>query len=122
MEIKIQPLFSAPVNEIVQQLGREIINARALLEAYSLSKEIQLEQVDEKMKTGLSAPWLHIPEIEIEMPVALNYFGAQAQKNSPGFRSLQAGLLNPTFNNYFGFNAAASSTIKITFRSVESPL
>jgi len=117
----IQPLFSAPVGEIIFQIGKEIAVARANLEAYSFSIERQIEQIKDKIGAGLSAPWLHLPEIEIEMPVALNYLGQRPEENKPGIRSLHAAPINPTFSNFFNFKGEAATKIKMTFRSTPSP-
>lgn len=117
----IQPLFSAPVGETIYQIGKEIAQARANLEAYSFAIERRMEQHKGEMGAGLSAPWLHLPEIEVEMSVALNYVGRRAQKNAPGFRSLHAAPINPTYANFFNFKGDAATRIKLTFKSIPSP-
>ena len=121
MPERTRPLFSAPIGELVLQIGREIIAARANLEAYSFSLEKQLEQFGDKVDPRLSVPWQHIPEIEVDMPVALHYFGQRPDDGKTGFRDLHAAPINPTFTNFFNYKGEVAAKIKMTVRSINTP-
>lgn len=121
MASKTQPFFDAPIGELIHQMGREIAGAQANINAYSFSVERQLERAKSQTGIELQAPWLHLPEIEIEMHVALNYVGQKAEKNKPGYRCLHAAPINPTFLNFFNYHGQNATKVKMTFRSVPSP-
>jgi hypothetical protein len=111
-------LLSAPLADLITQIGRAVVEAQGAMDAYSLEIHQRLDDDKADIGTRLSAPWLHIPEVELEAHVALEYHGRRASPSSPGSRALGAALVNSAYLGLYDFDAEAASRIRVTFRAV----
>ncbi len=114
----VKQLLSAPLAEVLLQVGRAVIETQTALDTHSLELHRRLEATKEELGTALSAPWFHIPEVEVDVHVALEYQGKKASAGKPGYRRLNAALINSAYQNFQQFDVNAASTLKVTFRSV----
>ncbi len=111
-------LLSAPLADVILQVGRAVVESQGAMDAYSLEIHRRLEEAKEEIGTALSAPWMHIPEVELEAHVALEYRGRRAASGVPGRRTLEAAFVNSAYLGLYDFQAEAASRITVTFRAV----
>ncbi len=114
----VETLLSAPLAEVLLQVGRAVVQTQSEIDSYSLEIHRRLEETKAELGTALSAPWFHIPEVEVDVNVALEYQGKKATAGRAGYRRINAALINEGYQNRTQFDVQAASRLKVTFRSV----
>jgi len=114
--------LSAPLAEILVQMARAVVKSQEEMDTYSLEIHRNLEDVKDELNTALSAPWFHIPEVEIDVHLAFEYQEKRATNTQPGFRRLDAAFINSAYQNLFQFDGSAASRLKVSFRAVPAQI
>jgi hypothetical protein len=119
-------VLAAPMEKVIVSLGTSVAQAQRELDRYSIESQKEIEADPTLSAAGVSASFYQIPKVELEltMTITMQSSGTPAAKKSAATALPAAALprpsrisvapLNAFYTNQFGFQAAASSKLKLT--------
>ncbi|SFM84722.1 hypothetical protein [Methanolobus profundi] len=122
--VNIEEVLVSPLSTILSEMGKSIAETQKTLDRNSIDTQIELEG-DEALKDyNIEATWYHIPEVDIELKMALSmkYEEERDSKNRiRGYkRVLSAAPLNASYNSLNSYDVKGSSVLKARIVSVPS--
>jgi hypothetical protein len=120
-------VLTAPMEEVIVSLGTSVAQAQRELDRHSIESQKEIEADPTLSAAGVSASFYQIPKVELELTMTITMqssAGAPAAKKRAATALPAAALqrpsrisvapLNAFYTNQFGFQAAASSKLKLT--------
>jgi hypothetical protein len=139
---RLADLISAPLEELIVALGSGIGRSQAELDRHSIETQRRIDEDPVLAQYGLQAHWYQIPRTELELKVnvamqELEATGGEEVSPAPppgaGAYGYVAGLrlppvprvriepVNASYQNRFGFDVQAASTMKLEVVPVPPP-
>lgn len=123
-------MLAAPMEDVIVTLGASVAQAQRELDRYSIESQKEIDADPTLSAAGVAATFYQIPKVELELTMTIT-MKTQPSTSSPSSTkggsaaSLpQASVLRPSrmsvapvnafYANQFGFQAAASSKLKLT--------
>jgi hypothetical protein len=94
-------VVSLPVEEILLNTARSVLEAQRVLDAFSLEQEVRIRQ-EGLDKLGLAASWYSIPELTFDLKLAFE-LGTRGE--------LKTQMVDAEYQSRYGFNLKASSLL-----------
>lgn len=120
----IEEVLVSPLSTILSEMGKSIAQTQRALDRNSIDTQIELLTDDALQKFDLEATWYHIPEVDIELKMALSmkYEEERDSKNRiRGYkRVLNAAPLNASYKSLNSYDVEGSSVLKAKIVSVPS--
>ncbi|WMW21235.1 hypothetical protein RE476_07410 [Methanolobus mangrovi] len=122
--VNIEEVLVSPLSTILSEMGKSIAETQKALDRNSIDTQIELSGDEALQDYGLEATWYHIPEVDIELKMALSmkYEEERDSKNRiRGYkRVLSAAPLNASYNSLNSYDVKGSSVLKAKIVSVPS--
>jgi hypothetical protein len=109
--INLSEILVSPVAEMISRLGEAIGTAQASLDQASLNAQEKLESDHPDLaKIGYQVTWYQMPEVSIEMKMAVHY-----ERKSEEDKSARIFLApyNAKYKNAFTYDVDGASTLKL---------
>ena len=120
----IEEVLVSPLSTILSEMGRSIAQTQKALDRNSINTQIELSTDEALQDYNLEATWYHMPEVDIEIKMALSikYEEERDSKNRiRGYkRVLSAAPLNASYNSLNSYDVKGSSVLKAKIVSVPS--
>ncbi|WP_407355636.1 hypothetical protein [Methanolobus sp. WCC5] len=118
----IEEVLVSPLSTILGEMGKSIAQTQRALDRNSIDTQIELETEESLKDYGLEATWYHIPEVDIELKMALS-MGYEEERDSKdrvrGYRRvLNAAPLNASYKSLNSYAVEGSSILKAKIVSV----
>ncbi|WP_242492660.1 hypothetical protein [Methanolobus psychrotolerans] len=118
----IEEVLVSPLSTILSEMGKSIAQTQRALDRNSIDTQIELSTDEVLNEYNLEATWYHIPEVDIELKMALSmkYEEERDSKNRVrGYRPvLNAAPLNASYNSLNSYAVEGSSVLKAKIVSV----
>lgn len=118
----IEEVLVSPLSTILSEMGKSIAQTQRALDRNSIDTQIELSTDEVLNEYNLEATWYHIPEVDIELKMALSmkYEEERDSKNRVrGYRPvLNAAPLNASYNALNSYAVEGSSVLKAKIVSV----
>lgn len=119
---KIEEVLVSPLSTILSEMGKSIAQTQKALDRNSIDTQIELSTDESLKEFDVEATWYHIPEVDIELKMALTmkYEEERDSKNRVrGYkRVLNAAPLNASYNSLNSYDVKGSSVLKARVISV----
>jgi hypothetical protein len=129
----VTEVFSSPIESLIVALGRGIAEAQTALDRNSIQAQQELDADPVLSSHGLQATWYQFPKVDLELKLALTVVEEGSAPQAPATRAglalsklpaphrLVAQPVSAAYQNHFNYNAAASSTIRLSIVPVPPP-
>jgi hypothetical protein len=125
-------VLAAPMEKVIVSLGTSVAQAQRELDRHSIESQKEIEADPTLSAAGVSASFYQIPKVELELTMTITMQSssdtAGTAKRSPAAKTgvalgdvvlprparISVAPLNAFYTNQFGFQAAASSKLKLT--------
>lgn len=120
--VNIEEVLVSPLSTILSEMGKSIAQTQKAMDKNSIDTQIELSS-DEVLKDyNLEATWYHLPEVDIELKMALS-LSYEEEKDSKGRvrgykRILNAAPLNASYKSLNSYDVEGSSVLKAKIVSV----
>jgi hypothetical protein len=120
--VNIEEVLVSPLSTILSEMGKSIAQTQKAMDKNSIDTQIELSS-DEVLKDyNLEATWYHLPEVDIELKMALS-MSYEEEKDSKGRvrgykRILNAAPLNASYKSLHSYDVEGSSILKAKIVSV----
>ncbi len=125
MQVTTEVLIN-PLSRIISRVGEAVAQAQRSLDENSIRTQLELEENREALGGyDLQAAWYHLPEVEVEMKMALTMH-LEAEKDRKGrirgYRPVLHGApLNATYANTYNYDVRGTSKIRARIVSLPPP-
>ncbi|WP_406661854.1 hypothetical protein V7O66_04880 [Methanolobus sp. ZRKC3] len=120
--VNIEEVLISPLSTILSEMGRSIAQTQRTLDRNSIDTQIELSTDEVLKEYDLQATWYHMPEVDIELKIALSmkYEEERDSKNRiRGYKPiLNAAPLNASYKSLNSYAAEGSSVLKAKIVSV----
>lgn len=111
-----------PLSQIIKEVGISISETQQAMDRNSIDTQLAIENDELLSQYDIQATWHHIPEVELELKMALT-MKYREEKDSKGLLRgyrpvLYAAPLNASYKNLHEYDVDGASTIKARFVSV----
>jgi hypothetical protein len=121
---RIEEVLVSPLSTILSEVGKSIAQTQRALDRNSIDTQIELSTDEALQEFDLEATWYHIPEVDIELKMALSmkYEEERDSKNRiRGYkRVLNAAPLNASYKSLNSYDVEGSSVLKTKIVSIPS--
>ena len=118
---QIDDVLISPLEQLLFQVGRGVAKAQQELDIHSLQTQALLENDPVLSEFGLQATWYHMPEVELEMKMALTLrYEDSFENNQFRFRRLRmyGSPYNAAYQNNFKAEVSGTSQLKAKIVSI----
>jgi hypothetical protein len=113
----VEEVLIEPVDKILLSLGEAIAETQKALDRASVELQIAAENDPVLSKYDYQAPWYYMPEIELELKLALGVNFQQVAANV--FKKVMvAAPINATYKNRYDYQVEGTSVLKVKIVSV----
>ncbi len=118
----ISEVLVNPLSRIITEVGKSISETQQAMDRNSIDTQLAIDNDEILSQYDIQATWHHIPEVELELKMALT-MKYKEEKDSKGvvrgYRSkLHAAPLNASYKNYHEYDVEGASTVKAKFVSI----
>ena len=118
----ISEVLINPLARVITEVGKSISETQMAMDRNSIDTQIAIENDEVLSQYDLQATWHHIPEVELELKMALT-MKYKEEKDSKGkvrgyLPKLHASPLNASYNTTHVFDVNGASVIKAKFVSI----
>lgn len=118
----INEVLISPLSKIIREVGTSIAETQKALDRNSLNTQLEIENDEILSQYDIQATWHHIPEVELELKMALS-MSYEEEKDSKGkvrgYRPvLCAAPINASYKSLYEYNVEGASTLKAKFVSI----
>jgi len=116
--------FSAPIEQLVIALGAGLAQAQFALDQNSIQTQEKIDSDPLMSQYGLQATWYQMPNVQMQLKMALAITQDQNPAPGPVFRPglrLIAQPLSAAFQTHFSYDAQAATQIDLTIAPVPPP-
>jgi len=118
----ISEVLVNPLSRIITEVGKSISETQQAMDRNSIDTQLAIDRDEILSQYDIQATWHHIPEVELELKMALT-MKYKEEKDSKGvvrgYRSkLHAATLNASYKNYHEYDVEGASTVKAKFVSI----
>ncbi|MBE0521698.1 MAG: hypothetical protein IBX39_05460 [Candidatus Methanoperedenaceae archaeon] len=118
----ISEVLVNPLSQIIKEVGISISETQQAMDRNSIDTQLAIENDELLSQYDIQATWHHIPEVELELKMALT-MKYREEKDSKGLLRgyrpvLYAAPLNASYKNLHEYDVDGASTIKARFVSV----
>lgn len=118
----ISEVLVNPLSQIIKEVGISISETQQAMDRNSIDTQLAIENDELLSQYDIQATWHHIPEVELELKMALT-MKYREEKDSKGLLRgyrpvLYAAPLNASYKNLHEYDVNGASTIKARFVSV----
>lgn len=118
-EVNFEEVLVAPLEAIIRKIGASVADAQLKLDSASMEMQKQLRETNPELaKIGYISPWYQMPEINVELKMAMHYEKAEKGEKYGVFWS----PFNAKYQSNFAFGAEGSSSLKLKIVSSPPPL
>ncbi len=118
----VEEVLVSPLSTILSEMGKSIASTQKALDRNSIDTQIELSNDEALKEYDLEATWYHIPEVDIELKMALSmeYEEERDSKNRiRGYkRVLKAAPLNASYKSLNSYDVEGSSVLKAKIVSI----
>ncbi len=113
-----------PLSELMRSVGASVVETQRMMDklAISTQKDIDIAKENGELAYDLKAPWFHIPEVDLELKIALSmkYKTLTRSSGTPiSWRLVAiAAPINATYQNACQYDVRATSQIKARIVSI----
>lgn len=140
---RLSDLLSAPLEDLIVALGSGIGRSQAELDRHSVETQRRIDEDPLLAQYGLRATWYQIPRTELELRIAVAMQRQEDASETPGTSPaprpgapptefVAGGIMRPlprlhiqpvnaTYQNRFGYDVSAASTMKLSIVPVPPP-
>ncbi|MGH8727592.1 MAG: hypothetical protein ACREV9_05440 [Burkholderiales bacterium] len=115
LQVQIEDVLIRPMEEILAQVGQGIATAQRTMDLNSIATQTLLATDPALKEFGLEATWYHMPEVEVELKMALTMRREDRMKdNRVVLRKLRmyGAPLNASYQNSFNSDVTGASRIR----------
>ena len=118
----ISEVLVNPLSRIITEVGKSISETQQAMDRNSIDTQLAIDNDEILSQYDIQATWHHIPEVELELKMALT-MKCKEEKDSKGvvrgYRPiLHAAPLNASYKNYHEYDVEGASTVKAKFVSI----
>lgn len=118
----INEVLISPLSQIIREVGTSIAETQKALDRNSLNTQLEIENDEILSQYDIQATWHHIPEVELELKMALS-MSYEEEKDSKGnirgYRPvLRAAPINASYRSLYEYDVQGASTLKAKFVSI----
>ncbi|MFP3910399.1 MAG: hypothetical protein ACLFVI_06945 [Archaeoglobaceae archaeon] len=118
----ISEVLVNPLSRVIREVGLSISETQEAMDRNSIDTQLAIENDEILSQYDIQATWYHIPEVELELKMALT-MKYEEEKDSKGtirgYRPiLHAAPLNASYKNLHEYDVEGSSIIKAKFVSI----
>jgi hypothetical protein len=118
----INEVLISPLSQIIREVGTSIAETQKALDRNSLNTQLEIENDEILSQYDIQATWHHIPEVELELKMALS-MSYEEEKDSKGkvrgYRPvLRAAPINASYKSLYEYDVEGASTLKAKFVSI----
>ncbi len=118
----ISEVLVNPLSSIITEVGKSISETQQAMDRNSIDTQLAIDNDEILSQYDIQATWHHIPEVELELKMALT-MKYKEEKDSKGvvrgYRfKLHAAPLNASYKNYHEYDVKGASTVKAKFVSI----
>lgn len=117
-------VFSAPIESIIEALGRGISDAQSQLDKNSLATQLAIDSDASVSGLGLRATWYQFPRVDLQIKMSMSVVEDTTTAGTSGGgprRRIYVQPVSAAFSNHFNYTADASSSISLSIVPVPGP-
>ena len=118
----ISEVLVNPLSQIIKEVGISISETQQTMDRNSIDTQLAIENDELLSQYDIQATWHHIPEVELELKMALTMKYKEEKDSKGTLRSyrpiLHAAPLNASYKNLHEYDVEGASIIKAKFVSV----
>ena len=121
---KIEEVLIRPLADVLGRIGEGVAAAQRAMDLNSIATQTLIENDPVLHEFGLEATWYHMPEVELELKMALTLHREDVVRNQRVVRRkhrMYAAPLNASYRNTFDADVSGASLIKAKIASVPPP-
>lgn len=119
----------APIEDMLTATGRGIAQAQKAMDMASIEIQKEIDATEALAGTGIQATWYAIPEVELNLKIALSIEGTTGAGGAAGTGSVGKAAggkiritpINARFQNQFDFSQQVASELKVKIVPVPKP-
>lgn len=123
----------APIEDMLTATGRGIAQAQKAMDMASIEIQKEIDATEALAGTGIQATWYAIPEVELNLKIALSIEGTTGAGGAAGTGSggsvgkagaggkIRITPINARFQNQFDFSQQVASELKVKIVPVPKP-
>lgn len=123
-KVDVEEVLVSPLSTILSEMGKSIAQTQQSLDRNSINTQIELLNDEVLSEYNLEATWYHIPEVDIELKMALSIKYEEERDSDNRIRGyrrvLNAAPLNASYNSLNSYAVEGSSVLKAKIVSVPS--
>lgn len=117
----ISDVLVRPLSDVLVSIGKGIADTQIALDRNSADTQIFIEN-DEILSTyGLSATWYHMPEIELELKLALSIHEETIVDADVSKAKIFGVPLDASYTRNYDYDVKGSSLLRIKIASIPPP-
>ncbi|MCL7414338.1 MAG: hypothetical protein M8353_12130 [ANME-2 cluster archaeon] len=118
----ISEVLVNPLSQIIKEVGISISETQQAMDRNSIDTQLAIENDELLSQYDIQATWHHIPEVELELKMALTMKYKEEKDSKGALRGyrpiLHAAPLNASYKNLHEYDVEGASIIKAKFVSV----
>ncbi len=118
--VNFTEILVAPVAAMIKQVGLAVAEAQKQLDAAALQTQTNIRESDPELaKIGYQVTWFQMPEVQVELKVAVHY--EESGEGTKKTRGIFLSPFNAKYKNSFAYDSQGSSTLKLRFVPIPPP-
>jgi len=118
-EVNINEVLIEPVESMIRQVAKGVAEAQIALDQASIDAQVSLKKLHPELEAlNYHVNWYHMPEVTVELKVAVHYESSGRDKK-PG---LFITPFNAKYKNTFAYQADGASLLKFRIVPIPPPL
>lgn len=116
--INFSEILLSSIDEFIKKIGQGISEAQIQLDLAALKGQQSLKDTHKELaEIGYQVPWYYMPEVTVELKIAVHY---EEEKQQDGLvkRRIFLSPYNAKYKNTFSYDAEGSSNIKLLIKPV----
>lgn len=114
-----QPWLARPLDEVVRNIAKSVVEGQLKLEKDSIEIQRQIEEaIDEgELKHELDAPWYKFSDVEFDINVAMELNGREIRDEDGTIRGYEPEIaafpIGPRFSDSFNYDTSAADNFQV---------
>jgi len=121
---RIEEVLVRPLADVMARIGQGVADAQRAMDLNSIATQTMIENDPVLSEFGLEATWYHMPEVDLELKMALTLHREDVIKGKKVVRRrhrMYAAPLNASYKNTFDSDVSGASLIRAKISSIPPP-
>lgn len=117
----VSDILVRPLSDVLVSIGKGIADTQIALDRNSADTQIFIENDDILSTYGLSATWYHMPEVELELKLALSIHEETMLDADISKANIFGVPLDASYTRNYDYDVMGSSLLRVKIASIPPP-